>query len=76
MRSINLDDVDAILAAMVMAEDERRPLQGMEAIAVRAILSLSRTGSRTAVEDARTLMGELSDSRRGNGDKLQAIRLR
>jgi hypothetical protein len=57
---------------MIESGEAHRPFAGAEALAVRAIVSLSRTGSRTAKEDARKLMSELNDLRRGPDDKLQA----
>lgn len=40
-----LDDVDEIVAFQVRAAEADRPITGVEAVAVRAILALSRAGA-------------------------------
>jgi hypothetical protein len=73
-----IENVDAVVASIVLAEEERQPFAGAEALAVRAILELSRTGAHNsdtaALIKARELIQELADLRRGRGDKLTAFR--
>lgn len=38
-------DLDAVIALDVQREEQRQPLQGVDAIAVRAIVALSRAGA-------------------------------
>lgn len=52
----NLQDIDAILAGLVFKAEGERPFRGVEAVAVRAIVALSRAGER---EEARRLMIDL-----------------
>lgn len=59
--AMELGDVDAVLATLVQSEDRKRALVGMEAIAVRAIVALSRAGGKV---QARALMAELINERR------------
>lgn len=71
---MDLADVDAILAAMILSEERRRPFKGVEAVAVRAILALSRAGGLSTAhrrpmtgqalqEKARVLMIDLAAER-------------
>lgn len=56
-----LDDIDAIVALAIMREEHRAPLRGSDAIAVRAIVELSRAGAEL-MTDAAVLrdVGQLS----------------
>lgn len=54
-----LDDVDAVLAQMVLSGEETRPWNGVEAVAVRAILALSRQEDNNLKAQARELMSDL-----------------
>jgi hypothetical protein len=79
IKSGDVDDVDAVLAAMIRTEDQLRPLHGVDAVAARAILALSRAGhvlftdtthaaaGRRAMDDSRGLMTDLL-RHRGGGD--------
>lgn len=40
----NLEDIDAVLASMITQADAERPFAGHEAVAVLAIIELSRAG--------------------------------
>lgn len=59
-----LDDIDAILAALIQMEDGHQPLTGADAVAARAIIALSRagheSGQRALQQEARRLMAQLS----------------
>jgi hypothetical protein len=59
----NLMDVDAVLATWIKSADDRQPLAGMEAVATRAILALSRTTAPGAQQKARDLFVELLEAR-------------
>lgn len=59
----NLDDVDAVLVALVLQAEKMKPLRDAEAVAVRAILALSRTRIPAAMKEARQLMADLTVGR-------------
>lgn len=66
-----LGDVDAVLAALIKSEDERATFHGVEAVAVRAIVELSRAGrlrhnpvvQAALMTKARELMADLIAAR-------------
>lgn len=43
-------ELDAVLAQMITTEEERAPLQGVDAIAVAAIVALSHAGAELMTE--------------------------
>lgn len=55
-----LDDVDAVLVALILKAEAERPWQGPEAVAARAIVALSRAGMK---HDARALLADLIHER-------------
>jgi hypothetical protein len=48
----DLGDVDAVLVQLIQIEEAAKPLQGSDAIAVRAIVALSRAGADNLTEAA------------------------
>lgn len=44
------EDLDAVLAQMIRTEEERAPLQGVDAVAVAAIVALSHAGADLMTE--------------------------